>query len=227
MDEWVDVSKKASCTAQAYTDHNLLAFLLLLPPANLISWPLYQINNAGFASVGEFIDSKLNDQLSMINLHISTIVSLSHLFLPGMVHRRRGRLVTISSMVSYLPAPRASIYAATKAFLTSWMKSLEYEIGLEIDKITRRRQQQGDASEENSASSRSSSLFASSSPNLSTVLVTPGATRTNFSTTAECETSLIFRLPLLSMETKVATAEIVEGIISGRKEIQLVRTRER
>tara|TARA_B100000401_G_scaffold421546_1_gene347855 strand:- start:29 stop:817 length:789 start_codon:yes stop_codon:yes gene_type:complete len=85
------------------------------------------INNAGFGYSGKFLDTSINNYEEMINLNICSLVHLSHLFLKDMSKKRSGGIVNISSLASFQPIPYFSIYAATKAFVTSFTLSLYEE----------------------------------------------------------------------------------------------------
>lgn len=74
------------------------------------------INNAGFGEYGEFLRSRLEMQLNMVQVNCAAVVHLTRLFLPVMVERRRGALMIVASTASYQPVPYLATYAATKAF---------------------------------------------------------------------------------------------------------------
>ncbi|ELR97282.1 SDR family oxidoreductase [Gloeocapsa sp. PCC 73106] len=82
------------------------------------------INNAGFGDYGAFASRDLQKQLQMIQLNVSALVELTHLFLGQMQSRQQGAIVNVSSMSAFLPIPYMSIYAATKAFVLSFSESL-------------------------------------------------------------------------------------------------------
>ncbi len=85
------------------------------------------INNAGFGYSGKFLDNPMNNYQEMINLNICSLTHLTHLFLKDMVENQRGGIINISSLASFQPIPYFSIYAATKAFVTSFTLSLYEE----------------------------------------------------------------------------------------------------
>ena len=85
------------------------------------------INNAGFGYSGKFLDNTMNNYQEMINLNICSLTHLTHLFLKDMVENQRGGIINISSLASFQPIPYFSIYAATKAFVTSFTLSLYEE----------------------------------------------------------------------------------------------------
>jgi uncharacterized protein len=85
------------------------------------------INNAGFGARGEFWQLPLDRQDEMLRLNIEAVVELTHLLLPQMAERRRGAIVNVSSTASFQPIPYTAIYAATKAFVTSFSMALAEE----------------------------------------------------------------------------------------------------
>ena len=85
------------------------------------------INNAGFGYSGKFLDTSMQNYEEMINLNICSLTHLTHLFLKDMVSNNKGGIINISSLASFQPIPYFSIYAATKAFVTSFTLSLYEE----------------------------------------------------------------------------------------------------
>src|SRR6266404_3294555 len=86
------------------------------------------VNNAGFGDQGDFLNLSLARQLEMINLQNATVVELTYNLLPAMIEQRRGGIINVSSMAGFQPVPYASIYSATKSFLTTFSLALEAEM---------------------------------------------------------------------------------------------------
>ncbi|HEV7797844.1 MAG TPA: SDR family oxidoreductase [Pyrinomonadaceae bacterium] len=86
------------------------------------------VNNAGFGDQGRFLQLSLERQLQAINLQNATVVELTHRLLPAMIERKQGGIITVSSMAGFQPIPFASVYSATKAFLTTFSLALEAEM---------------------------------------------------------------------------------------------------
>jgi short-subunit dehydrogenase len=86
------------------------------------------VNNAGFGDQGRFLQLSLERQLQGINLQNATVVELTHRLLPAMIERKQGGIITVSSMAGFQPIPFASVYSATKAFLTTFSLALEAEM---------------------------------------------------------------------------------------------------
>lgn len=86
------------------------------------------VNNAGFGAHGEFWKLPLDRQSEMLRLNIVTLTELTHLLLPAMVAQRGGGIINISSTASFQPIPYTSVYAATKAYVTSFSMGLAEEV---------------------------------------------------------------------------------------------------
>jgi uncharacterized protein len=86
------------------------------------------VNNAGFGISGRFHKIALSNYLSMIDLNVRALVELTGLFLPEMVKRDCGLVLNVSSTASYQPLPYNGVYAATKAFVTSFTEALWLEV---------------------------------------------------------------------------------------------------
>ncbi|EAW34077.1 SDR family oxidoreductase [Lyngbya sp. PCC 8106] len=82
------------------------------------------INNAGFGDYGLFAERDLQKQVKMIQLNITALVELSHLFLTPMRQRRSGSIINVASIAAYQPIPYMSIYSATKAFVLHFSEAL-------------------------------------------------------------------------------------------------------
>jgi short-subunit dehydrogenase len=86
------------------------------------------VNNAGFGLQGEFWKLPLNRQSEMLRLNIVALTELSYLLLPAMVERRGGGIINVSSTASFQPIPYSSVYAATKAYVTSFSMGVAEEV---------------------------------------------------------------------------------------------------
>jgi len=86
------------------------------------------INNAGFGLRGEFRGLSIRRQLEMLRLNNQAIVELTYSLLPRMLERQQKGIINISSTAGFQPIPFASVYCATKAFLTAFSLALEQEL---------------------------------------------------------------------------------------------------
>ena len=60
----------------------------------------------------------------MIQVNVTALVALSHLFLQPMIKRRAGAIIQVASTASFQGVPYTSIYAATKAFILNFSEGL-------------------------------------------------------------------------------------------------------
>jgi short-subunit dehydrogenase len=87
------------------------------------------VNNAGFSTFGAFSSADLDQELAMVRLHQDATLTLTRAALPYMLEMGRGALINVASVGAFLPLPAAATYAATKAFLLSFSRSLQLEVG--------------------------------------------------------------------------------------------------
>lgn len=88
----------------------------------------FLINNAGVGDVGPFASSDPQRVTDMIAVNITALTALTHRLLPAMISARRGAVMNISSAASFLPIAGMGVYAATKAYVTSFSEALRAEL---------------------------------------------------------------------------------------------------
>ena len=86
------------------------------------------INNAGFGGHGFFHERSLADEQGMMQVNMVALTELTHICLQGMVQRRRGRILNVSSTASFMPGPLQAVYYATKAYVTSFTQAIAEEV---------------------------------------------------------------------------------------------------
>jgi len=86
------------------------------------------VNNAGFGLHGGFAELPLLRQLEIIQVNIAALVTLTGLFLPGMVQCKRGGILNVGSVAGFLPGPNMAVYYASKAFVQSFSEALFEEL---------------------------------------------------------------------------------------------------
>jgi short-subunit dehydrogenase len=82
------------------------------------------INNAGFFFGKAFWKNDIRSLDNMIKVHISTPVRFILAALPNMLINGKGTIISLSSLVSFMPVPQDAMYSATKLFSNSFMESL-------------------------------------------------------------------------------------------------------
>lgn len=87
------------------------------------------VNNAGYGVYGKFVDEPIEPQIGMIELHVAAPTRLTHAFLPGMLKRKRGGVLNISSTGGFQPVGIENVYCSTKAYLTHFTEALAEETG--------------------------------------------------------------------------------------------------
>ncbi|MFT3948429.1 MAG: SDR family NAD(P)-dependent oxidoreductase [Agriterribacter sp.] len=86
------------------------------------------VNNAAFGLNGAFAALPLQEQLSIVDVNIKSVVALSHQFIPVLKKQGKGYILNIGSNAGYQPVPYLNIYAASKAFIISFTRSLRHEL---------------------------------------------------------------------------------------------------
>ena len=86
------------------------------------------INNAGVGDLGPFAksDPVRNEQMMLVN--VVALTSLTRHLLPQMIAKQGGGILNISSSAGFLPIPGDAVYAATKAYVTSFSEALRAEL---------------------------------------------------------------------------------------------------
>jgi short-subunit dehydrogenase len=86
------------------------------------------VNNAGFGTFGKFHELPVARELEEIRLNVEALVELTGRFVPGMVARRRGVVMNVSSVGGFVPSPLMATYTATKAFVLSFSETIHAEL---------------------------------------------------------------------------------------------------
>ena len=86
------------------------------------------INNAGITRDGLFMRMKDEDWEQVLNVNLSSAMRLSRAVLRGMMKRRHGRIIGITSVVGVTGNAGQGNYAAAKAGMIGMTKSLAQEI---------------------------------------------------------------------------------------------------
>ena len=86
------------------------------------------INNAGFGLCGEFVQTNLETELSMIDTNIKAVHILTKLFLKDMVEINQGRIMNVSSVAGFMPGPLMATYYATKNYILRLTQAIKEEL---------------------------------------------------------------------------------------------------
>jgi short-subunit dehydrogenase len=86
------------------------------------------INNAGLGDSGAFAESDPGRNKEMTLVNVATLTLVTRHLLPRMVAQHRGAILNVSSSAGFLPIPGSAVYAATKAYVTSFSEALRAEL---------------------------------------------------------------------------------------------------
>ena len=81
------------------------------------------VNNAGFGFQNAFFDLDWRKQSDLVQVNITALAQLTHLFVKPMLARHEGRILNVASTAAFMPGPFMAMYYASKAFVHSWFRS--------------------------------------------------------------------------------------------------------
>jgi len=88
----------------------------------------FLINNAGLGDHGLFQQSDWSKVESMLDVNITALTRLTHSLLPVLRTFDTSAILNVSSSASFVPVPQLAVYAATKAYVTSFSEALRAEL---------------------------------------------------------------------------------------------------
>jgi NAD(P)-dependent dehydrogenase (short-subunit alcohol dehydrogenase family) len=86
------------------------------------------VNNAGVGSVGAVEEMSIAQAQAVFNINVFGVMRMVKEVLPHMRAQRRGRIVNLSSVQGYIPAPFMAIYGASKHAIEGYSQSLDHEV---------------------------------------------------------------------------------------------------
>jgi len=88
------------------------------------------VNNVGdHVPWGPFVDSTEEDWTAIYAVNFEHVLRVTRLFLPGMIERRSGSIINISSVEAFRGVPHCAVYAAHKSAVVNFTAGLATEIG--------------------------------------------------------------------------------------------------
>jgi uncharacterized protein len=86
------------------------------------------VNNAGFGIYQAFVESGRVRELNQLHLLVEAPLDLMGRYLPGMVERRRGAVINMSSSAGFQALPYNAGYSAAKAYVLQLSEALHAEV---------------------------------------------------------------------------------------------------
>jgi len=86
------------------------------------------VNNAGLSLNTPFLRSSVERETELLNLNVHAVMRLTLAALPGMVQRRHGAIVNVSSVAGFGAAMPGSTYPASKAWVTNFSESVALSV---------------------------------------------------------------------------------------------------
>ncbi|MEX3945870.1 oxidoreductase [Paraburkholderia sp. BR10937] len=86
------------------------------------------VNNAGTSLIGAVEETSTAEALSLFDTNVLSILRTTQVVLPHMREQRGGRIVNVSSVLGFLPAPYMGLYSASKHAVEGLTETLDHEV---------------------------------------------------------------------------------------------------
>src|SRR5213592_2146823 len=88
----------------------------------------YLVNNAGYSFMGALEETSVAEARQQFETNLFGVLRVTNAIQPGMRQQGDGRIVNMSSVLGFLPAPYMGIYAASKHAVEGYTKTLDHEV---------------------------------------------------------------------------------------------------
>jgi NAD(P)-dependent dehydrogenase (short-subunit alcohol dehydrogenase family) len=86
------------------------------------------VNNAGLGTTGAAEERSIAEDQVVFDINFFGVMRMTKAVLPHMRAQRSGRIINVSSVLGFSPAPYQAIYAASKHAVEGYTESLDHEI---------------------------------------------------------------------------------------------------
>jgi NAD(P)-dependent dehydrogenase (short-subunit alcohol dehydrogenase family) len=104
------------------------------------------VNNAGTSLIGAVEETSTAEALSLFDTNVFSILRTTQAVLPHMRAQRRGRIINVSSVPGFLPAPYMGLYSASKHAVEGLTETLDHDVRQFGIRVTCARRRSGDNS---------------------------------------------------------------------------------
>lgn len=84
------------------------------------------VNNAGCGYLGNLGELETDKQTRMVDLNIRALTAVTNIVIPYM--SRGARVINVSSIASFCPNPRMTVYSAGKAYVSAFSRGINEEL---------------------------------------------------------------------------------------------------
>ncbi|MFC8798084.1 oxidoreductase [Promicromonospora sp. NPDC057138] len=86
------------------------------------------VNNAGVGSIGAAEESSVAQAQAVFDINVFGVLRMVREVLPHMRAQGRGRIINLSSVQGFIPAPYMAVYGASKHAIEGYTQSLDHEV---------------------------------------------------------------------------------------------------
>ena len=86
------------------------------------------VNNAGIGLLGAAEESSTAQAQALFDVNVFGVLRVTNAVLPAMRRQEKGRIVNLSSVLGFIPAPYLALYSSTKHAIEGYSESLDHEL---------------------------------------------------------------------------------------------------
>ncbi len=86
------------------------------------------VNNAGMGAAGASEENSIAHSQRLFDINVFGVMRMTNAVLPHMRARKSGRIINVSSIFGFMPAPFMAAYSATKHAVEGYSESVDHEV---------------------------------------------------------------------------------------------------